>query len=329
MEITDEAVLAPFGEETVILEFLANPTGPQAAALAAHELPVVYSNLAEACVHRVAALEVEASTWLEAESCASRVVDVAVAAQLDGNLDADAPSDTLALTHLVIALAAAERADRRPTLADRRYDLLVRLADALAERAADAPDGMLAAYGRGQSPWPPDATSLIYALWLADQVAPSEVLDGRHEAPMRAYLGWARGRGRSLDWDLPVSEAGDAFGTTKLPRGTALAWTARYQAAWDRPGAAQLWGRFKATFWLEGGLGEWPPGVERKGDELSGPLVDGVALRATALALGAAHLLGDTASFDKLAALSLPSDLLTRAQRVNAVGIVPWFSGRR
>ncbi len=329
MEITDEAALAPFREEAVILDFLANPTGAQAAAVPAHELPIVYSNLAEACVHRVAALEAETSAWTEAESCAARVVDIAVAALLNGNLEAEAPSDNLALTHLVIALGAAEHADRRATLADPRYDLLARLADTLAERAAAAPDAMLAAYGRGNAPWPPDATAVIYALWLADQVAPSEVLDSRHPVPMRAYLGWASGRGRSLDWDLPVAEPGDAFGTTKLPRGTALAWTARYQATWDKPGATQLWSRYKRSFWLDIGFREWPPGVERRGDELSGPVVDGVATRATALALGAAHLLGDNASFEKLAALPLPTDLLTRAQRVNATVLVPWFSARR
>ncbi|MBM4369481.1 MAG: hypothetical protein FJ102_24930 [Deltaproteobacteria bacterium] len=329
MEITDEAALAPFREEAVILAFLANPTGPEAAALPAHELPIVYSNLAEACVHRVAALEAAPSAWGEAEACAARVVDIAVAALLNGNLEADAPSDNLALTHLVIALAAAEHADKRATLADPRYDLLVRLADGLAKRVATAPDGMLSAYARGSTPWPPDATSVIYALWLADQVAPSEQFDGRHAAPMRAYLGWASGRGRSLDWDLPVSEPGDAFGSAKLPRGTALAWTARYQAAWDKPGASDLWGRFKRSFWIDPGFREWPPGVERKGDATSGVLDDGVTSRATALALGAAHLLGDTASFEKLAALSLPSDLLSRAQRASAVGLVPWFSARR
>jgi hypothetical protein len=89
------------------------------------------------------------------------------------------------------------------------------------------------------------------------------------------------------------------------------------------PGAAAAdYRRFVAAFVVRElglvGVREYPVGTSGEGDVDSGPLIAGVSLSASAVALGAAHRQGDTAL---AGALDAEAELLALP--------VPWFDGRR
>lgn len=89
-----------------------------------------------------------------------------------------------------------------------------------------------------------------------------------------------------------------------VPRGCALSWTAAVLPRLDPARAKKLWAAYRSTFFSCAAVPclvrEYPPGVERKEDLDSGPIVGGFGMAATGFALAAARANGDFATALKL-----------------------------
>jgi len=96
---------------------------------------------------------------------------------------------------------------------------------------------------------------------------------------------------------LPWSEVTGRGPGARLPRGCALSWQTRYLREFDAALAARWWKQYRAHYVVDRvalvGFREWPPGVSRRADDDSGPIVNGVGAAATALAIPAARAMGD------------------------------------
>ena len=146
--------------------------------------------------------------------------------------------------------------------------------------------------------WPVDSLFALESLKLHDD------LYGTSYFP-RA---WAK-HARTLDataskGGLPASFVHLDGRARDVPRGCALSWTLFVLPRLDPARAKKLWAAYRATYFSCGAVPclvrEFPPGVERKGDIDSGPIIGGYGMAATGFALGAARANGDTATALKL-----------------------------
>ena len=350
-----DPALSPFAAEDAILAYLGDPeahagTGPE------YEI-ITLSNLAEACVHRVVGTEDDDPAWNLAGACTHRVAKIAIDRFMGGDPEGKLPGDTLLLSHLVIVLASADHAERSGAWDNATHDLLARAADRLEARLLADPDAIPPSFTADTRRWPADAAASIYALWLAEHLAPADHTDSRWKEPARRFVAWSAQRGLAGDWGLPISELTGADPAASLPRGCALSWTIRYQAAWDPSTAKRLYDRYRALFFVRmpvAGFREYPPAVDRPADNDSGPIVAGIGAAASAFGVGAARLVGDTETFSQLrasqalvtaiatggpakngpasafATTAIPGgevadDVLARSIAVNQAALVPWF----
>lgn len=193
----------------------------------------------------------------------------------------------LAQSHLLLILGAADRAG--PCLDPERHRAL---AEDLARRSLADPDRHLPSYPGPKGRWPADQAATLAGLARYDRAHA-----GSLTAP--AFSAW---RDRILDraideaTQLPWSEV-NGRGAGRLPRGCALSYSIRYLAEVDPALARRWWAAYKAHYLVDRGLlvgfREWPPGIERRADVDSGPIVEGVGAAATAFGLQAARAMGD------------------------------------
>jgi hypothetical protein len=80
----------------------------------------------------------------------------------------------------------------------------------------------------------------------------------------------------------------------------------RYMAPFAPERARVMWERYRDVFTVDlgvvVGLREWPPGVERKADSDSGPIVRGIGVAASGFGIGAARAAGDDLMYARLVA---------------------------
>lgn len=89
-----------------------------------------------------------------------------------------------------------------------------------------------------------------------------------------------------------------------MPRGTVLAWTAAFLALGGHDEEAAFFAdRLARDFCDDVACREWPRGVERDADSVSGPILFGYGSGASALAIAAFRITGDDARATKLEAL--------------------------
>lgn len=313
--------LSPFAAEDAILAYLSNPA--QHAPPSPEAEIITLSNLAEACVHRIAKASEDDPAWKLAGACANRVATIALARFMEGDPESKLPADTLVLSHLVIVLAAADHAERSTAWDNANHDLLVRAADRLESRLMADPDAIPTSFTADSRRWPADASASIYALWLAEHVAPADHSDSRWKEPARRFVAWSAQRGLAGDWGLPISELTGADASAAIPRGSAMSWTIRYQSAWDGPSARRTYDRYRALFFVRTpvvGFREFPPAVDRPADADSGPIVGGIGSEATALALGAARAVGDPETFATLRGAQIAAIQAATAPGADAAG---------
>lgn len=116
-----------------------------------------------------------------------------------------------------------------------------------------------------------------------------------------------------------------------VPRGCALSWSLAVLPRLAPELAAQQWARYKKSFFsCSAGVclvREFPPGIDRKGDVDSGPVVNGYGMSATAFALAAARAnqdLDTAAALERLGE-SFGSPVVTPAGKRYLDGAVPMF----
>jgi hypothetical protein len=148
--------------------------------------------------------------------------------------------------------------------------------------------------------WPVDSLFALESLKLHDALYGTAYFE----------KAWAK-HARTLDATTGKSGLPASFvhldGRAKdVPRGCALSWTAAVLPRLDPPRAAKLWKAYRGSFFscamVPCLVREYPPGIERKADIDSGPIVGGYGVAATGFALAAARANGDTATALKLEA---------------------------
>jgi hypothetical protein len=212
------------------------------------------------------------------------------------------------------SLALAVEVARLSGLPADRADLATRAGEIRDALVTDA-DGFLEAYP-GQV-WPCDTVVAVAALARSRAVVPvpgvDEVVTGWTERT-RAVRDPATGLlPHRLDADGSVLDG---------PRASSQALMLAFLPDIDPGSASTDYRRFVDAFVVREvglvGVREYPVGTEGEGDVDSGPLVAGVSLSASAVALGAAHRQGDAAL---AATLDAEAELFALP--------VPWFDGRR
>lgn len=237
------------------------------------------------------------------------------------------PADTgLAQTHLLLILGAGDRTG--PCLDPQRHQ---HLAESLAGGSLSDPDHHLPSYPGRRERWPADQAATLAGLHRYDHFHQGQTL------PPVAAAFRLRVEGRAIDpaTQLPWSEV-NGRGTGKWPRGCALSYSIRYLAEADPDLARRWWAPYRAQYLVDRGVlvgfREWPPGVERRADVDSGPIVNGVGAAATAFGIGAAQAMGEellawrlTATAHTVGALAAEVPALARAsQSTMAEAILFW-----
>jgi hypothetical protein len=222
---------------------------------------------------------------------------------------------------LLMMLSGLARVDALTDDEARRYDSL---ADQL---ALDVSKGAWLESFRGGI-WPCDhalaASGLILHGTLRNNTT---TLDAGHA--LVARLDNLRERG----FVTRVNNTGRAIEST--PRGTVLAWTAGFLAMSGAPEAKSFADDLVRDFCGDAfmpGLAacrEWPRGMNKKADAVSGPIVDGWGTGASALAIAATRANGLNDWFIKLDALSNAAAFMLNGERPLERAILVWARGCR
>ena len=211
----------------------------------------------------------------------------------------------LYLSHLNLMLGAHKAA----TGTDRFAVLNGRISRYLARRSLADPHRHMPSYPRNGLRWPADQAATLHSLALFDRNYKRRI----SRRPVAAWLSFLDRRGTSKRWGLPLSEVTGRAAYWRHPRGCALSWTVRHMFPFAPARAEQLWSRYKAGFLVRKGIfagfREWPPGIRRRADADSGPIVHGIGAAATGLALGASRVVGDHTTYAMLRA----SEVVARA----------------
>lgn len=173
--------------------------------------------------------------------------------------------------------------------------------------------------------WPVDSLFALESLKLHDTLYGT-----KHFAPA-----WAK-FARTMDATTYKSGLPASFihldGRAKdVPRGCALSWTLSVLPRLDPPRAKKLWETYRATFFsctaVPCLVREYPPGVDRKEDIDSGPIIGGYGMAATGFALAAARANGDSVTAFKLEATGelLGASVLDGRGKRYMGGAVPFF----
>lgn len=224
--------------------------------------------------------------------------------------DADAllaTADPLSLAHWLLVLGAADALGPCPDA-----QLHLALASGLSAKSVADAFAHVPSYANLALRWPADQAALLAGLHRAD-VAHGTSFHVEPTARFGRYLD-EHGLHRS---GLPVSEVTGKGPGAKHPRGCAQSFISRYLAEVDAPRASTWWKTYVRDFFVALPLGvvgfrEWPRGVEGAADTDSGPIVFGVGVAASALAISAAKAQGDAAMASRLEA---------SADRVRAFGV--------
>ena len=103
---------------------------------------------------------------------------------------------------------------------------------------------------------------------------------------------------------LHRSSLDDEYPHAQNARGCALSWTSFYMPLFAPEQARALYETYRGHYAIEvaglGGFREYAPGINAGADAVSGPLVFGMGVAATGLALGAARLHNDSHSYHRL-----------------------------
>jgi hypothetical protein len=168
----------------------------------------------------------------------------------------------------------------------------------LARAFAASPAGLLPSFA-GLT-WPVDNLFALESLKVHDALYGTKYFApawAKHARMMDAV---------TLKSGLPASFVSLDGRAKDVPRGCALSWTLMVLPRLDPVRAKALWAAYKRSFFSCGAVPclvrEYPPGVARKGDVDSGPIIGGYGVAATAFALGAARANEDTTTAWKLEA---------------------------
>lgn len=258
---------------------------------------IILSNIAEGCTN----LAVEDSDNAAiARHCLERVISIAesdlVSPYTNVNKTRNFGNHGIYLSHFNVVLGSWKKA----TGDDTYVKLNERISRHLAKKTVEDPYKTMRSYSHLIGRWPADQTVTLYSLWLYDQNYGTDL----SKEPIAQWLDYMHEHGTDEKTSLPLSEVTGKYRYSKYPRGCALSWSVRYMAHFAPEEAEELWGNYKEHFKVNFGIGaafrEYPLGVEQKADEDSGPIINGIGIAATGLAVGASAAIGDTITYSQL-----------------------------
>ena len=258
---------------------------------------IVLSNIAELCANRWHRKKI---SHPKAKKCAGRVVRLAMDRRVRPFSTAVQRSRItdhgLYWSHLNVALGAFKHI----TGHDDYRKLNARITNHLQTRSLSEPTHHVPSYPGTTTRWPADQAVALYSVFLYDRNYGTQHID----EPLRKWLRYMQGPGMNNSLGLPKAEVTGVSKLARHPRGSAISWTVRYLATISPPSARTVWKQYQKHFRISvgpiTGFREWPPGVARKADLHSGPIVHNIGAAATGLAIGASQAVGDS---DTLTAL--------------------------
>jgi hypothetical protein len=261
---------------------LANPSRELASTPGGFRI-IALSNFADYCMN-------EASIAREDKKrCLSELVKIAKR-RMPGTF----AGNGLYLSHLNIVLGAYEK-----IAGDGKHRALQeKISRHLAKESLSSKTKHAASFPGEPARWPADQTATLYSLHLYDEKFAAEVIE--------EFLKWMDKNGISKELGLPKSEVTRRHATSELPRGCALSFMVRYMAPYAPERAKALWEKYRDLYTVDlgvvVGLREWPPGVDRKADSDSGPIVRGIGVAASGFGIGAARAVDDDLMYARLVA---------------------------
>ena len=148
--------------------------------------------------------------------------------------------------------------------------------------------------------WSADQAAIIYSIWLYDQNNGTSLCEPLREK----WLAYMREYATHKETGLFVTEVMGTQPYSKQPRGCALAYLIHYTSRFAPEVAAEQWMHFKQHMmvrragitgfreYLEDFTGRWTPD--------SGPIIAGMGIAASGLALNAASSVGDDEAYQRL-----------------------------
>ena len=239
---------------------------------------IALSNLADGCA---AQARVHPERKAAALRCIERAWELAEAVKTSGR---GMHPDGIVASHRALILGAHDALGE--CLDPRRH---AALAEQLARASLRDPFAHLGSYRESPARWPADQTATLAALTRYDR-AHAALLLPPVLAQWRIQIAT---HGLDAATGLPVSDISGTSPHAKSPRGCALSFSTRYLAEVDPVLAHAWWKRYRSQYLvrLPGVVGfrEWPPGMDGPADSDSGPIILGIGVAASGLAIAAAR----------------------------------------
>lgn len=238
------------------------------------------SFVADGCAERGVADPARRADALACVQAAARQVEA---------LPAPRPGDGLFLAHRALVWGARDALGPCEDPLGHRA-----LVEQLVSLADGDPLAHVSSYAGTKQRWPADHAAALAAIARYDTAHGTRLLD----APLARWRTVVLG-GLHPGTQLPRSDVATRLHGGALPRGCAQSLLTRYLLEVDPALAHAWWQRYRARFLVRHGpvvgLREWPPGVERRGDVDSGPIILGIGVAASGLGIAAARGVGDEA----------------------------------
>ena len=141
--------------------------------------------------------------------------------------------------------------------------------------------------------WSADQSAIIYSMWLYDQNNGTNY----HEEPKSRWIEYMESHGKHASTGMYVTEVMGVKDYSGQPRGCSHAYMCYYMEHFDTVHAQQQWEMFKQHMLINRfgmwGFREYLPDYKGKWTPDSGPIVFGVGIAATGLALKPLKVWGD------------------------------------
>jgi hypothetical protein len=148
--------------------------------------------------------------------------------------------------------------------------------------------------------WSADQAAILHSLWLFDQNTGAQLAD----EPVQRWKNFMETQMRHAGTGLYGTEVMNVKSYSKEPRGCACAYLTHYTAKFAPEIAQEQWQLMKKHLFVKKvgitGFREYRDGYQGRWTPDSGPIVAGVGVAATGLALKTAGTLGDAETFDAL-----------------------------
>ena len=141
--------------------------------------------------------------------------------------------------------------------------------------------------------WVADQAAIIYSLWLYDRNNHTDY----HIEPKLRWIEYMENHGKHQETGMYITEVMGVKPYSSQPRGCSHAYMCYYMENFDRLHGQEQWELFKKHMMVEGyflsGFREYLPGYKGKWTPDSGPIIFGIGVAATGLALKPMQVWGE------------------------------------